>query len=249
MYDFMKIKNGDKLPPTAIIAVGAAMEGLGRSGYSVNLSPFCAAIEKRQAFGILAVQVIAAVAVISAAYLLSGLLLKGGYSKLRQLEQASASLPIMTSTLEAEGLMKKKDATLQTLRCFQLMQSDRISLARQLSAIAFYVKEQKKQPAGLWIKKIVFKETVIKNESGLPVGFNREMVLSGGAFSSDSAREMDYIHSFLDAITSDAGFTRYFNDIELGSVDRTSVSNEWVADFTISARSQAEPKAGRRGRR
>ncbi|MFA5369948.1 MAG: pilus assembly protein PilM [Candidatus Omnitrophota bacterium] len=250
LYDFTKIKNADKVPSTAITAIGAAMGGLGRSNYSVNLSPFHAIAEKRQALNVRAAQVIAAAVIILATYLLSGLFLKSGYLELSQLEQISASLPITTSVLDVETLIKKKDAMLEAFRCLQLIQSDRISLARQLSAITARVEEQRKQAGGLWIDKIAFKETIITNESKLPAGINREMVLSGGAFSSDDAREMDYVHSFLGALKSDGDFTHYFKDIELGSVDRTNISDKWVASFSILAYSQPPKTAqGRRGRR
>jgi Tfp pilus assembly PilM family ATPase len=251
LYDFTKVKNTGKTPSSAIIAIGTALEGLGKSSYSVNLSPFHAVMQKRQAFNIAAIEAIAVIAIIFLTYLFANLSLRGVVSELRQLEARASELPKTTSLMDVERLTDKKKDMIENLEFLQLIQSDRVSVAGKLSVIAKNISSQREPSQGVWIESLNFKEALLRSDSlKLPTDIAREILISGSFFSRDDSGEAEYINKLFYLLKEDKVFMHSLKEIELDSIERKNIEGQWIASFNISAYSQKIPDTAReRGRR
>jgi Tfp pilus assembly PilM family ATPase len=250
LYDFTKVKNIGKAPSSSIIAIGTALEGLGKSSYSVNLSPFHAVMQKRQASNVVVIEAIAAIAIMLVTYLFANLSLRGVVSELRQLEARASALPKATSLFDVKKLTEKKNEMIEGLKFLQLVQSNRVSVAGKLSAIAKDISTQRVSSQGTWIESLSFKEAFSRSASKLPADIVREILISGSSLSRDNAGETEYINRLFSSLKENKEFMDYFNEIELGSIERKNIEGQWIASFNISAYSQKISDASRdRGRR
>jgi len=250
LYDFTKVKNADKTPPSAIIAIGAALEGLGKSNYSVNLSPFHAVMQKKQAINIIAIEAIAAVLIILITYLFANLSLRGIVSESRQLDKKASALSKTTSMLDVKKLTDRKNEIIENLTFLQLVQANRASIAKKLSAIAKNIASQRTSSGGLWISGLSFKEAFVKSASRFPTDIALEVLISGSSFSRDGSGETEYVNRFFESLKTDKEFMHYLKDIELVSIDRSNVEGQWIASFAVSVYSQKiYDTAKRRGRK
>jgi Tfp pilus assembly PilM family ATPase len=245
LYDFTKVKNIGKASASSIIAIGTALEGLGKSNYSVNLSPFHSVMQKRQASSIIVIEVIAAIAIMLATYLFSSLSLVGVVSEQKQLEAKASALPKATSLFDVKRLIDKKNEMIESLKFLQLVQSNRISIAGKLSAIAQNISAQRASSQGVWIGSLSFKEAPVKIASKLPVDISREIFISGNSFSPDGSVDTEYVNSLFSSLKEDDDFMHYFKEIELGSIERKNIEGQWVVSFNISAYSQKIPDTAR----
>jgi Tfp pilus assembly PilM family ATPase len=249
LYDFTKVKNSEKTPSSGIVAMGAAVDGLGRSNHSVNLSPFHAVMEQRKAFSAIAVEATAAFMIIIVIYLFSMLPLKGVESQLRKLKVKSASLPKSTSLFDVKKLMDKKKSAIEEVKLLHLVQSNRPSIAKKLSIVSKSITGQRAALEGPWINKMVFNEIFIIPSSKTKADIARELSISASAFSSQMNGEMKYINSLFESLKKDKEFMESFKDIELGSVERINIRGQQVAKFSIKAFSQKIIDTKDRGRR
>ena len=238
LYDFTKVKNADKAPPSAIIAIGAALKGLGNTNYSVNLSPFHAIMQKKQAFNVVAIEGIAAILIILITYLFANLSLRGIVSESRQLDKKASALSKTTSMMDVKKLTDRKNETIENLKFLQLVQANRASTAKKLSVIAKNIASQRTSSGGLWISKLSFKEAFVKSASRFPADIAREVLISGSSFSRDGAGETEYVNRFFESLKTDKEFMDYLKHIELVSMDRSNVEGQWVTSFDISVYSQ-----------
>lgn len=245
LYDFAKVKNTGKTPASSIIAIGTALEGLGKSGYSVNLSPFHAVMQKRQAFNIVAIEAVAAAAIILVTYVFASLSLGGVASELGQLERKASTLDKATSLLDIQKLTDREKDLMEETRFLELAQSNRASIAGKLSSLAGNTARQRTSAQGVWIEKISFREVPIKGASRFPTDIAREISISGSSFSHDGSVEAEYINRLFSSLKADSDFMHYLNHIELGSIERKSIEGQWIASFHISAYSEKIPDASR----
>lgn len=249
-YDFSKVKNANKTPPSAIVALGTALEGLGKSNYSVNLSPFQAGIQKRQAISVIAIEAIAAILIVLITYFFASLPLRGIVSQSRQLDKQASALSKATSLLDVKKLTDTKKDMVEGLKFLQLVQANRASIAQKLSVIAKNTASQRASAGGLWINRLSFREVFVKSASKLPTDIAREILISGSSFSRDGSGETEYVNRFFESLKTDKKFMDYLKFIELGSIERSNVEGQWAASFAVSAYSQKlSDTASQRGRR
>jgi Tfp pilus assembly PilM family ATPase len=241
LYDFPKVKNADKAASSAIIAIGTALQGFGKSNYSVNLSPFHAVMQKKQALNVIKIEAVAVALIILLTYLSANLLLRGLKLQWRQLEKEAWALPESTSLMNVTKLTERKEAMIEGLKFIQLVHDNRTSVANKLSAIGQIIGKQRDASRGVWLNNLSFRETFITGASRLPQDIAREVLMSGSSFSPGGSKETEYINSFFEALKADEGFMSHLKDIELGSIERNNTSGQWVASFTISTYLQRMP--------
>ena len=78
-------------------------------------------------------------------------------------------------------------------------------------------------PKGVWLKKISFADRIFSIE---------------GSAVSRQLEEMINVHSFLSSLKNDKKFPEYFDDIELGSMQRRKIADIEIADFAIAIQLQ-----------
>jgi Tfp pilus assembly PilM family ATPase len=250
LYDFDRVKNTDKASPSSIIAIGTALNGLGRSSYSVNLSPMAVVIQKRRVLDIMLLESVVAIAIIVVTYAFLNLSTRGITKELRRVEARSASLSKSTSLLDAGMLIDKKQQAIQGLELLQLVYQDRVLLANKLAATARYITDRQKDSGGIWLERLGFKESFLRGNSRYPSEIAREITLTGSSFSPDANNETDYINRFFESLKADKDFMNKLKEIELGSIERNNIEGHWVANFTVSAYSHRISDPARdRGRR
>ncbi len=235
IYKFAKVRNTDKIPPSAIVAIGTAFGGLTKSHYSIDLSPMATAIKKRYAFDIVLLGVVAAIGFIVLSYTVSNLAVKENTQKLIGLREKSESLPHETSLFDIGQLAEKKQEKIESLKFLQFIRQDRALLANKLSAIARHIKSQELGFRAVWLQKLSYKESFLAGDSKYPSEIIRELSMSGSTFVPEAGIETGHINKFFESLQKDTDFMNLFHYIELGAIERKAIENYWVSDFTISA--------------
>jgi Tfp pilus assembly PilM family ATPase len=250
IYKFTKVKNIDKTPSSAIIAIGTAFGGLVKSRYSIDLSPMAKATKKRYAFDMMLLEAVASIAFIVLSYTVSNLAVKESAQKLAQLHEKSNSLPYETSLFDLDQLLEKKQEKIESFKLIQFIQQDRALLANKLSAIARHVTSQHTPLRAVWLKSLSYKESFIIGDSKYPSEIARELSISGSTFAPEIGSETGYINKFFESLQADMDFMNLFHQIELGAIERKAIEDYWVSDFTVSAYShKMADTAKRRSRR
>lgn len=256
LYDFNKVKNADKVLPSAIVPLGLALEGLGRSNYSVNFSPLSAAIKHKKTYNIVTIEVIAALAVVMLFYLFNSFLVKNIAVELKAIKKEARSLPANTSRLSLKRLIARKEAMLKDTDFLSLLVNNRVSWAMKLASVANDLSAVNTGTSGgVWINSLTIKEDFIQSDSMHPSDIARKLFISGSSFLLDSSKEIVYINGFFTALKKDAPFMDYLKNIDLGSIDKEDIEGYQVSTFTISAYSGEEalvksaPSSRRAGRR
>ncbi len=247
LYGFNKVKNADKILPSAIVAFGSALEGLGKSNYSANFSPLSATIKHKKTYGIIAIEVIAAVAIVMLFYLFNSFLIRNTVTEFKAIKKEASSFPVNTSLLSLKKLIARKESMLKDIELLRLIVNNRVSWAGKLVSIANDLPViNRETPGGVWIDSLVIKESFILSDSIYPSGIARKLFISGGSFLLDSSKEAVYINGFLKALKKDAIFMDYLNNIDLDSVDKKNIEGYQVSAFTISAYSGEAVYTGNR---
>ena len=236
LYDFDKIKSADTLSSSAILAVSAAIEGLGESNYSVNFSPLSTAIKHKKTYSIVTVEVISAVAVVLLCYILNSFLLKSVATELKLVKKEGGPLPTNTSRLNLQQLTARKENMLKDTEFLSLIINNRVSWAVKLASVSNDLSAINTEAiGGVWINSLSFKEDFIDSDSTYPSGIARKISISGSSFLLDSAKETTYVNNFFTLLKDDKAFMLYLNNIDLGSVNKESVERHQVSTFTVSA--------------
>jgi Tfp pilus assembly PilM family ATPase len=247
LYDFNKVKNADKVLPSAIAAFGSALEGLGKSNYSVNFSPLSATIKHKKTHSIIAIEVIAAAAIMMLFYLFNSFLIKNTATELKAIKKEAGSFPVNTSLLSLKKLITRKESMLKDTEFLRLIVNNRVSWAGKLVSIANNLPATNREiPGGVWINSLIIKEDFILSDSIYPSGITRKLFISGSSFLLNSGKETVYINRFFKVLKKDAIFMDYLNNIDLGSVNKKDMEGYQVSAFTISAYSGGAVYTGNR---
>ncbi len=245
LYDFNKVKHADKLSPSAILALGSAIEGLGQSSYSVNFSPLVDAIKHKKTYNIVIVETIAALAIVVLCYVFNNFLIKSVVSELNIVKRGGKSLPANTSRLNLEQLKSRKENMIKDTNFMSFVVNNRVSWAVKLASIANDLTSINTEiTGGVWINSLSLKENFVMNDSVYPSEIARKILMSGSSFLLDSSKETAYVNSFFTSLQRDEAFMANFNNIDLGSVDRKNVEGELMSTFTIDAYSGEVVDAG-----
>jgi Tfp pilus assembly PilM family ATPase len=234
LYSFKRIKGIDKLASPAIIAVGLALGGLGKSNYSVDLSPFTTTLKKKRAFNIVFLEILAAIFIVASVYILSVFAGKVHMDELKQVQEIAASLPEATSSLDIDQLVEQRTELMDYFK-FLLLAGQRTLLANKLSAVSKHITTKGMQSRATWVDRFNFKESFVKRSSKYPSEIARTLSIEASIFTSDDSVETDYINMFFESLKEDTDFMRYFTDIELGAIERSSIKGYWVSNFMITA--------------
>lgn len=231
----IKVKGPDKPPLSSIIAIGTALGGLGRSPYSINLSPIARIIKKKKLTKILLVESATALLIILAVFLLSNFRLREILDEFNAVKEKGANLPAETTDLGVEQLYHLKKKKLDEIEFLWLMLNNRISWAEKLGRIARAV------PDGLWINNLNAQDGFAdKGSDEYPPGLGRTIYITGSSFSLEGAKELDDITKFFTSLKEDTVFMHYFDTITLGSIDRTELYNYPITSFKIYVSSSPE---------
>ena len=245
LYDFVKVKHADTLSPSAILALGSAIEGLGQSSYSVNFSPLVDAIKHKKTYNIVVVEAIAALVIVALCYIFNSFLIKSIVSELKTVKRGGKSLPANTSRLNLEQLKSRKENMIKDTNFMSLVVNNRVSWAVKLASIANDLTSINTEiTGGVWINSLSLKEDFVMNDSVYPSEIARRILMSGSSFLLDSSKETAYVNSFFTSLQRDEAFMANFNNIDLGSVDRKNVEGELMSTFTIDAYSGEVVDAG-----
>jgi len=244
-FNFPKIKNADKIPASSVIAIGAALQGLGNSDYSVNFSKFEAIIQKRQSFNIFAIEAIAAIFLIAITSVISYMPLMSVKSKLKQLEAVSGHLKGAARGLSVDQLSEMKQRLIEDVGLLHLVKDKRISIAEKLSNLSKHVADTRDSLSGVWIDDFRFSQMYLSESKGAPYDVMREISVSGSVFLPEGTGEADLINMFFDALKSDAEFMCTLNDIELSSIEKKQINKKSFVSFNVSAYSGDVPSKGR----
>lgn len=190
-----------------VIATGAAINGLGRVKYGVNLLPGYAKTKKagfapeRSLITTISASVLLVIAVLT----LSLFRVAAAKSNLRAVLDKSKSLPVVAQGMSAATLNKLNSKTEESLRFAQSLLAKRIYVTEKLNRIASNL------PRGVWIESLS-----INN----PVASAIELNISGMVFAESAEAQIDKITEFLDALKKDEIFMDGFNYCELGNLQK-----------------------------
>ncbi len=236
LYDFNKVRNANKVSPSAIAAFGSALEGLGKTDYSVNFSPFSAAIKHKKVYNLIAIEVIAATVIVILFFLFNSFLIKSTVAELKAIKKQADSFPVNTSLFSLKKLLERKESTLKDALFLSRVTNNRVSWAVKLASVANGLSVVNKETDdGAWIDSLTIKEDLIQSDSIYLYEIARKLFVSGSSFSLDSGKEIVYINGLFKALKDDAAFMDYLENINLGSVDKKDIENYQVSVFTISA--------------
>jgi hypothetical protein len=235
------VRGLDKAPFSSIIPLGVSLEGLGRTPYSVNLSPLAAVIQKRKVVNKIIAESILVALIISAVFMYSLMREKASLAELNRIKDQGKELPAYTSMLDINALNNLKKKQYEELDFLQLLINKRISWAEKLSRAAHGL------PEGVWIDNLMTEESFIQKGGSLyPTKIAGRITISGGSFSPDSSAETGYVNNYFKFLKEDKIFMSGLDNIELDSMSKNmEANNYWVTRFDISAYSR-EQASGKR---
>ncbi len=228
VVDFSNIVKGSKLDSVgAAIATGAAMNGLGRDIYGVNLLPPHAKVKE------LKVKIgkqLASVLSIAAALILLTLLYSIGIvssarSQFKIAQEKAVSLPAATGNIPIETLESLKSKTSKTTKFLKSLFTKGIYLTDKLNHLVANL------PEGVWITSFEAKE--------LP-DFKIEMSLQGKVFLKDPSQQMNRANKFLEALKQDRIFMKGFNYCEFGNLRKEIRYIYELTDYSIECGSRSK---------
>ncbi|UCH12122.1 MAG: pilus assembly protein PilM [Candidatus Omnitrophota bacterium] len=226
VVDVSNIVKGTKFNTVgAAIATGAAMNGLGRDIYGVNLLPPYARVKEVK---VKIEKQLASVLSIAAALILLTLLYSIGIvssarSQFKIAQEKTVSLPAATENIPIETLESLKNKTLETTEFLKSLITKRIYLTDKLNRLAANL------PEGVWITSLETKE--------LP-DFKIQMSLRGMIFLKDPSRQMDMANKFLEALKQDRIFMKGFNYCEIGDLRKETTDIYEVTSYSIECGSR-----------
>ncbi|MFC1806765.1 pilus assembly protein PilM [Candidatus Omnitrophota bacterium] len=235
--DMPGLKDAKRGASSAVVAIGTALGGLGRSTYSVNLSPVAKAIKKKQINNVIVVEAIASVFIIIGAIILSGIQISNRGLKLDSIVKEGSNLPAPTSGLDSKTLDVFKRKSLKELNFLILMVNSRVSWAQKLDRIV------KNIPDSCWISDLSAIKEFTRGKIGYPTAVAHDLQISGRSFVVDRARQAEHIKAFLATLKKDEAFMANFQDIGLGEIEPRQVRDYWISYFNVSTqREKSEAK-------
>ncbi len=240
--DLSIVKAKEQLPISAIIAAGTALEGLGKTNYSVNLSPVATAITKQKNLNIVAAEIIGAIFIVLAIFLVSGIQARVLSKELKHIESQGAMLSKDTAKLNTKMLKDRKEKIINEVKFLNILINDKISWAKKLEHISINLQE------GLWIEKLDIVESKTRGKSEYPAVITYGLSIAGNSFLEDESKSAQQVTKFLEALKSDKEFMSGFNNVEITSQDRKEVEGHWITSFVINVDIQSQG-TGRKGRR
>ena len=97
----------------------------------------------------------------------------------------------------------------------EILPERKISWAKKLNILSDSI------PRGVWLKRVSLEGDVL--------------LIEGSAISTDN-EAMINVHQFTSTLKSQRDFLEYFNDLELGSIQRRKIKQMDIADFMITVR-------------
>ncbi len=88
-------------------------------------------------------------------------------------------------------------------------------------------------PDGVWLESF----NLIQAKSGAI-----ELTLGGQVYLGDSAKEFESVNIFLTNLKKDAEFSKYFKEINIGSIDQKLIEKKSVTVFSIACKKPVEKK-------
>ena len=242
LEDLSIVKAKEQLPTSAIIAAGTAFEGLGKSNYSVNLSPVATAITKQKHLNIMAAEIIGAIFVILAIFLISAIPTKTLSGKLKTIESQGVTLSKDTAKLNTKMLKDRKESIIDEVKFLNILINDKISWAKKLERISVNLQD------GLWIEKLDIVESKTRGKSEYLAAITYGLSIVGNSFLEDESKETGQVNKFLEALKNDKEFMLGFKSIEIASQNRKEVEGHWITSFVINIDMQSQ-STDRKGRR
>ncbi|NQT90847.1 MAG: pilus assembly protein PilM [Candidatus Omnitrophica bacterium] len=225
---FTVVKGSAETPASSIVAIGTALGGLGKSPYSVNLSPVAVVTQKKKVTSGLIAGGIAAVVIIIAVFLLTGVKTSGIRAELSAVKDRGKNVLAKNISLDAGKLNKKKKRYATEINFLKFLLSDRISWAQKMDRIA------KDMPQEVWIDKITMRESFTKKNRTYPTKIGRSISIEGSAFSEDGVIGTESVNKFYTALEKDAIFMKHLNTIRLGATDKKIAGEHSINIFKIS---------------
>ena len=225
--DIAGVKGAGEVPGSAIISVGTAMSGLGRSQYSVNLSPAAVVIRKKKVANVILLEAIAAAFFIFVVFIFCYARVATVSSKLDSLRAESSRIPGAVMDADTNRLMEMKEQRLNESRFLNVLFANKISWAKKLDRIA------KKLPQSVWIDRLTARQSTDKDPKGYPSGFKNQISIEGKAFAMDPIIETNEVNKFFQSLQNDEDFMEGIDEISLGSVDKRSIKDYSLTAFKI----------------
>lgn len=117
------------------------------------------------------------------------------------------------------SLNKKFNVLISSNNLIQELGSRRLNWSEKLGSLSLDL------PSGVW-----FNEMLISH---------KELALKASVVSLQK-QEMSLIKKFIDTLKADTVFSKNFNSIELGSLQKRAIGSYGVIDFTLTARSKTK---------
>ena len=117
------------------------------------------------------------------------------------------------------NLNKEYDVVTSGAKVIQEMNSRRLNWSEKLNRLS------QDLPSGIWFNEIL--------------ASRKDFALKASVVSLQK-EEMSLINKFIDSLKNDARFLRYFDKLELGSVQKKSIGGYDVVDFILTAKLKAK---------
>jgi len=209
----------------AIIATGAAMNGLGRDIYGVNLLPEYVKAKKLRPEMPLAFAVIISALAILFTFMYSAITTSSAKLGLNAVLNKARGLPAATEGRPVDALEKLIDKRLKTITILKALLTERIYLTDKLNRIAADM------PEGVWITSF---------EASKPVDSKITLSINGNVFLKDSTRQMDRANQFLKTLKKDKVFMKGFGYCESGNLSKLTIDEYEVTSYSIQCGSRKQ---------
>ena len=120
---------------------------------------------------------------------------------------------------QLNNLNKEYDVVTSGAKVIQEMNSRRLNWSEKLNRLS------QDLPSGIWFNEIL--------------ASRKDFALKASVVSLQK-EEMSLINKFIDSLKNDARFLRYFDKLELGSVQKKSIGGYDVVDFILTAKLKAK---------
>ncbi|MFH1867880.1 MAG: pilus assembly protein PilM [Candidatus Omnitrophota bacterium] len=229
---FTGLRGAEKVDPSFAISIGAALGGLGKSNYSINLSPFAGVKEKRDLANIIYMEAAATLFIVIAIFIVTSFQSGSLWAKLKKIESQQQDIMPEIASFNNTALKALNTKTIEELKFLELILNDRISWTEILDRLA------KDIPNEMWLTGFDAREYFLKTgSSSYPEKMSRSLSIAGNAFSLNGRnREIENISSFLSILKEDKIFADFFDKIELGPIDERRERDHMISSFEINAK-------------
>lgn len=124
-------------------------------------------------------------------------------------------------------------AKYQELTTLLSIYKEKVNILNSFLKRKFYLTESldaipRLMPEGMWLEVISFKNKIEENKI--------ELILEGLAHLNDSNKEVELVNAFLSKLKVAPTFVKYFNDMNIASLDRKQIGKDTLTYFVISCR-------------